>query len=422
VAKKKYSLERPFLKEWRELLRVKDLSFNDSPQKYINVLCLYPSAMMKSRDETAFTLIRMREIGARLAVIAVRFLVSRGTGKLLNYEEMNGIPVHRLYNNLKETFLFPQKRLKRILRITEDLNPDLIFCVNELNMRLALLLKKYLKIPIVLRLEDAGSIFFDESYRTYRFTSRLKMKYAMRLLGIPSEGPRFWSWLCEKADALITCHPRDKPLLDLLSKHGKPVFYVPYPCHIPSDFETPLTRYKYRGIYAGSLQPVKNTQEFERTLPAILENTYTKEFVVVGPGPHASIIKKLQEKFGKAIRYIPQMPKNELLALISSSYYAYTPVKWGVGGGWGFIGDCWGTRTPIVMTHNDGYVVDGSNALVAQSEDGLVRNINRLYEDPKLYKNLQENGYQEYERRKADAIGDELYSIFIRTLDTCAHA
>jgi len=392
------------------MLSLKNFSRNRLPRESFNVLCLYPAELSNIRDENAPVFIEVHKMKAKLAFIAVRSSW-RGKGKLQDYENMEGIRIHRLYRNLKETFLFPQRKLKKALKIAKDLNPDLIFCVNELNMRLALLLQKYLKVPIVLRVEDAGSIFSGVSE-----SQLLRVRCAMGLLGMPSGGaPTFWSWLCEKAEALITCHPRDERLLDLLSKAGKPAFYVPWPCHIPSDFEIPSTRYKYRGIYVGSLRPFKNTQEFEKTLPKILENTYTKEFIVTGgTGPHASIIEKLQKKFRRAIKYIPQIPKNKLLALISSSYYAYTPVR---TGGWGFIGDCWGLRTPIVMTHNDGYVADGSNALVAQNEDDLIRNINRLYDDRKLYEILQKNGYREYEKRAPSVVGDRLYSIFVKTLE-----
>jgi glycosyltransferase involved in cell wall biosynthesis len=168
-------------------------------------------------------------------------------------------------------------------------------------------------------------------------------------------------------------------------------------------------------VYIGSLYPFKNTQEFELAIPRILEVTPTKEFVVVGPGPHATIIKELQKKTSGLVRYIPELPREEALRLIASSYYAFTPVK---RGGWGFIGDCWSMGTPIVMTQNDCYVTNGVNSLVATSLDDLVRSINRLYEEPELYEKLKQNGYQESEDRKAATVGDALNDIFTKTMNT----
>ena len=94
---------------------------------------------------------------------------------------------------------------------------------------------------------------------------------------------------------------------------------------------------------------------------------------MVGPGPHAEIIKKLQKVTSGAVKYIPELPRIEALRLIASSYYAYTPVA---KGGWGFIGDCWSVKTPIVMTHNDDYVINGVNALVSENS----RFSNRKYQ------------------------------------------
>lgn len=371
----------------------------------LNILCIFPG-MSKLVNDNAHMIIRLHEKGAKTVIITGKSMGLKGKGNLPTYEDMDGIQIHRLYENPQEMFLFPDKRLSKILEIAKDLGPDLIFCDQELNMRLAVLIQKSLRKPIVLMVEDAGRIFAGEFYNSN------KTKIAMFLFGIPS-GPKFWSWLCEKADALITCSPRDQQNLGFLSKHNKPVFYLPWPSYIPKDFEYEPTRECGVGIYIGSLYPFKNTQEFETTLPIILEKSKAKKFVVVGSGPQASIITKLKERYGEAIRYVDHLPRTEALRLISKSYFAYSPVKIG---GWGFIGDCWSMRTPIVMTHNDNYVINNENAVVSKDENDLIANINRLYDDTKLYHNLQDNGYAEYEKRKAEVVGDELYRLLMNML------
>jgi glycosyltransferase involved in cell wall biosynthesis len=351
-------------------------------------------------------LIRLRDKDVKMAIIAGRDMGLKGQDSLPAYENMDGIHIHRLYENSKEMFLFPSRKLNRVLEIAADLKPDLVFCDQELNMRLALLVQKSLNKPIVLLVEDAGRIFSGEAYNSS------KMKALMRLFGM-SHGSKFWSWLCEKANVLITCSPKDQQNLGLLSKYNRPVFYLPWPSYVPGGFEYASKRENGRGIYIGSLYPFKNTQEFDKTLPLILEKSKTKQFVVVGTGPHAPLIKKLERQYGEAIRYVDHLSRTEALRLISSSYYAYSPVRIG---GWGFIGDCWSMRTPIAMTHNDSYVVDNVNALVARNEDDLVSNINRLYDDNELYQNLQKNGYEEYKTRKADIVGDKLYNILTKAI------
>jgi glycosyltransferase involved in cell wall biosynthesis len=359
--------------------------------------------MSKGVNDNSAMLTRLRDLGACPVVITSMPLGLKGYGRLSRYENMDGVPVHRIYESFEEMYIFPQKHLADVLNIAKSLNPDLIFCSQELNMRLALLIKKYFNKPIVLLVEDAGRIYSGES------NNRLKDRFLMSIFGLPSGRENYWRWLCEKADILISCHPRDKRILNILS-NGKPIHYLPWPSYIPSDFKPSERREKSRGVYVGSLFPFKNAREFQWSLPLILEQTKVRQFVVIGPGPQAKIITKLKEKYGDRILYYPQISRNAALKIISSSFFAYTPVK---VGGWGFIGDCWSMRTPIVMTHNDDYVLDNVNALVSHNDyHDVVENINRLYSDTELYTRLQSNGYQEYLKRTAEVVGDQLYTIF----------
>jgi hypothetical protein len=120
------------------------------------------------------------------------------------------------------------------------------------------------------------------------------------------------------------------------------------------------------------------------------------------------MVRHLHETTSGSVKYIQELPRVEALRLIASSYYAYTPVA---RGGWGFIGDCWSVRTPITMTHNDNYVTNEVNAMVAEDYDSLIQNINRLYDEPELYKRLQTKGNEESEIRSAELVGDKLYQI-----------
>jgi len=377
--------------------------------KTMNVLCIYPG-MAKQRNEVAFMLLKLKERGSGVAVISCKSLGLRGKGQQSSFEDMDGVLVYRLYRDLRETFIFPRAHLKKVLQITQHFKPDIIFCSQELNMRVAVLLQKHLNLPIVLLVEDAGRIFSGEEYG-----QRIRTNLLFRLLGIPV-GRKFWLWLCDNASALITCHPRDKLILDRLSECGKPIFYLPWPTYVPIDFKPSSSRKHSRGVYIGSLYPFKNTQEFEWTLPRILRETPTKEFVVVGPGPHAKMVKHLNRITSGSVKYIQELPRIDALRLIASSYYAYTPVA---RGGWGFIGDCWSVRTPIVMSHNDNYVMNEVNAMVAENYDSLIHNINRLYDEPELYKRLQMKGSEESETRNAGLVGDALYRLLEKTIRSC---
>ncbi len=195
----------------------------------LNILCIYPG-MSKQLNDNAHMLIRLHEKGLKLVIVTGKSMALKGKGDLPLYEDMDGVLIHRLYENPQEMFLFPERKLNQILKIADSLKPDIILCEPELNMRLALLIQKHLKKPIVLLVESAGRILQGEVHNS------IKMKTVMSFLGIP-HGSKFWSWLCEKADILITSNPKDQAILDQLSKHNKPVFYLPWPSYIPEEFE-----------------------------------------------------------------------------------------------------------------------------------------------------------------------------------------
>jgi glycosyltransferase involved in cell wall biosynthesis len=349
-------------------------------------------------------LTRLKVKGAQVVVVTSKTQGFKGGGKLRTYDQIDGMPIYRLYRTYYEMLVFPKRHIRKIIRLTESFQPDLIFCGQELTMPVAIILQKYFKVPIVLLVENAGRVYSGEVYSK-------KQNILLDMVGIPSRH-KFWYWLCRHSDTIITCHPHDQQIIKRISCSGINIRYLPWPTSIPTNFQVPASRNRTRGIYVGSLYPFKNTQEFQLAIPRILEATPAKEFVIVGPGPHAAIIKKLQKTFS-GLKYIPELPRSQALRLIASSYFAYTPV---VKGGWGFIGDCWSMRTPIVMTHNDSYVQDGNNSLLANNVDDLVRNINRLYEEPDLYEKLQANGYQSSAEREASVVGDTLYDIFSDTI------
>lgn len=374
----------------------------------MKILCIAP-VMAKSLCDDYYMYKRLHERGAEITFITGQSSGARAGGmKLPPYENNDGFPILRLYRNSTEMLIFPQRRLKQVVKVAKELSPDLILCHLADNMRLALMLRGNLNsnIPIVLHVEIAGSI------AKQKYVASWKMRPIRWLVGVPSRGPELWSWLCQRADALITSHPPDQEILSWLS-HGKPIRYLPWPASLAESYEAAKVRDKQRGIYAGLLVPIKNTQQFEWVLPAILQATPTEEFVVIGTGTHVQLIERLQQQMGEGIKYIPRLERAEVLNLISGSYFGFTPVK---DGGWGFIGDCWGTGTPLILLNNV-FCSEDLELCVARDREDLIRKINRLYEDPEFYKQVQEIGYNEFKKNSADAVGDELYTFLLKTIE-----
>jgi glycosyltransferase involved in cell wall biosynthesis len=310
-------------------------------------------------------------------------------------------------------YVFPRRHLKEVLKIARELKPDIILCYLIENMRLALLLRQYLKIPIVLHVENAGCYF------SARFADSWRMRPVRRFLKMPTRAESLWSWACKEADAIITSRPRDQDLLGFLSKHGKPVYYLAWPTFLPENFEPPQSRDKYTGIYAGLLGAKKNTQVFQWLLPKILKETPTRKFTIIGLGSreHISMVKKLQQDLGEAIEYIPRLPRIEVLKLVAGSFYGYTSITGApdTAIGVGFVGDCWGTGTPLLMSHNI-YGSKELDAAVASDDAELICKINRLYEEVDYCQELQKIGYSQFNKRMPKVIAEGLLNILSDTL------
>jgi UDP-N-acetylglucosamine:LPS N-acetylglucosamine transferase len=146
----------------------------------MNVLAIYPG--MTPRSDNSRMLIELQEKNVKMSIIASKSMLLKGKGELPAYSDMEGIQIHRLFRNNYDIFILPRRKLRQSLTIAQQLEPDLIFSSGELNIRLALLLQKSLKVPIVLLVEDAGILASGEMHSSF------KMKTVMRLLGLPA-GP-----------------------------------------------------------------------------------------------------------------------------------------------------------------------------------------------------------------------------------------
>lgn len=373
----------------------------------MRVLCIFPG-MTKTYCDNAYLLEYLANKGNQLYLVAGRSLALKGRGPLPPEEDMNGILILRLYRNLLHAFLFPYGQLAALLRITRQLRPDLIFCSQEMNMRIAILIHRFYRVPIVLQVEDAGRIASGELY------SSLKSRVAFAAAGLPS-GRNYWRWLVKRAQCVITLHPRDQGKLSELGSRDTPCYFVPWCSQIPSDYHA-RPKVAGRAIYCGSLHDFKNTQEFEVTIPMLLDQARTEEFVIVGGGAsrHVELVRRLEKKYRERIRFVPGgLPRSKVLELISSSDYGYTPVR---RGGWGFILDCWAVGTPLVMTHNDGYVTPMSNALVSNSISDLPSTVELLYTDNMLCQKLRQKGFESYREHSPEEVGSRVLSIFEETL------
>lgn len=366
----------------------------------MRVLCIYPGMDIKVNDN-AHALLYLKNAGVDVAVICSRMCSLKSAEKRSKFEEMQGIPIHRIYEDFPEQSSFPVKRYDQVCRVARRFQPDVIFCSVQSNMFIANKLKADLGVPVVLLVEYAHDP-----------TKLLRRRWYLGLKPLARPVVNvYWRWLSKNAQAIITSFIGDKPYLQHLSRYGAPVYYVPWCNHIPEGISAgDDEKNRERGIYIGSLSRRKNTQEFAETIPRILERTPVREFVVVGPGSGVEVVQRLKDRYGERIKYTPSVPRIEALELIGNSFFSYTPVR---DGGWGFIGDSWGVGTPLIVTHNEYGFRDRVDSLVVDRIGNIDLFVNELYRDPQLYGRIREGGRQRALRdHSAKEVGDKCLRIF----------
>jgi glycosyltransferase involved in cell wall biosynthesis len=372
----------------------------------MRVLAIYPG-MDKRFNDNAYALIQLSQMGVELAVVTSRHSALKTAQLSTEYEDMEGVSIYRIYRNFEEQTAWPIKKYNLVKEITTRFKPDLIFCSQQLNMPIAKKLKEDFGLPIVLLVEFA-------------WDPLLLLGRRRRYLGIRSFAPMIakldWRWLCNSSDAIITCNPLDRHHLTELASWGTPVSFVGWCNQVPEGVQGyAYIREPFRGIYAGSLQKrsYKNSEELLDMLPLILERTPTTEFVIVGNGEISEELEKLERQWHGKLRYHKELSRKEIWELLASSYYAFTPV---ISGGWGFIGDAWSSRTPLIVTHNGYEFTDGKDAILGDPKQ-LDLLITELCHNHQLYRLLQDGGESRYNQfHTAKRVAQDYYKVFSNCL------
>ena len=372
----------------------------------MNILLITPGINKKFNDNY-YAYKHIANTNNNILAISNRENINKG-GKLEEspeFETDGTLVIHRIFKSIREqqSFIKRLSHKKKIETLVSDFSPDIIFCEEISNLKFAIELKRKFKSPIVLRTEFA----FNKNY-PYRSMGRLLKLFKNSITGdrLPIFiGSLIWSWAYANSDAVISCY-HDDALIQPMIKNT-PFYYVPWPCYHPKISDS-SDKLKYRAIFIGAFDPHKNLQEFLITIPKLLNESPLEEFIIVGSGEHINIIEKLKERFPESIKYYKSLSRERCLDLIQSSYFSYSPA---IRGGWGFIGDSWAMKAPIVITHNHYGFNDNIDSIVA-SQENIVERVNRLYENETEYERIVEGGYTRYtEKHTAEAVGDSFLKI-----------
>jgi glycosyltransferase involved in cell wall biosynthesis len=215
------------------------------------------------------------------------------------------------------------------------------------------------------------------------------------------------------SDAVISCYHGDEGKIKELSAQGISAAYIPWPSGGQKISED-IPQVRGRAVFIGAFDPHKNLEECLLTIPRLLSQAPLNEFYFIGDGHSAPVVDELLRKYPHAIRHVKSMSREDCLRLISSSFFCYSPA---VDGGWGFIGDAWSMKRPLVTTHNHYGFRNGIDSIVTDDQNigGAVR---RLYDDKELYHRIAEGGFLRFKNSHSpENVGIKYLEVCLRALN-----
>ena len=372
----------------------------------MNILLITPGISKKYNDNY-FAYNFMAQSGNKILAISQRENINKGKGTEINqkFESDGNILIHRVFETLKQqnSLIFQILKFYKIKNIIKDFKPDIIFCEELSNLNLAIKIKKKFNIPLVLRVEFT----YNKDY-PYRTLGRFLNFFKFRLTGDHFPiiiGKLIWKWATKNSDSIISCYFEDSTR-ELKNYNLKKTYYVAWPTFLP-DFESEIKNYN-RIIFAGSFEKHKNLKELKITIPLLIENTHINEVYIVGTGEDEKIIEDLKKKYPNNIFHIKSLGRNECLKLISSSCFSYSPAT---SGGWGFIGDSFAAKTPVIFSHNHYGFNDNIDSIFAKPDE-IDKRVNEIYNDKDLYEKISLGGHERFiKNHTAEGVGRRFIEI-----------
>jgi glycosyltransferase involved in cell wall biosynthesis len=318
-------------------------------------------------------------------------------------EIVEGAEFFRPYANSKDFTWSPQLCWPEVREKIAGFEPDVIVGFGDLFYRLPLRISRHFNVSLVMFFEY---LRLDKFSLPFRGGGKIR-KLFPRLYCFCSS--IFRRYLVKQCSAVMFSYYGDRALMSKIERYCPIVLYVPW-CTETDDRADNVARDRKTGIYIGSLAAFKNAAELVEAIPVILDQSDTERFIVVGPGEYATHIKQLAGQYGHRLLYIESVPRSEAMRLLRSSGYGYTPVT---DCGLGFIGDCWGTGTPLITTHElAGFIGNGIDTLVADGIQDLPGKINSILNSDEMFERLQTGGRERYKASyTAQAVGDEYLKV-----------
>jgi glycosyltransferase involved in cell wall biosynthesis len=368
----------------------------------MKILAIFPGLNPKY-DDLAHAIQELVTLGHQVMVLAARTseLKSKEVGELL--EEVEGVSYYRPFFTAREMVENGLNLSAEIVATVKAFAPEAIFASSFRGLKVARgLALSGVKAPTLMRVEHLDPIQAIYGRRYY-----LGIPWLGRMLGRAK-----WRAHARHMQGVVTTNAADLYQAQAYSYLGDRVFFAPHCNQLPRLRDEGVSRDRGLMIYVGSLIRDKLCERWSVSVEQIFDKTPVERFQIIGDGPFRHVVESLKARFGNRIEHVVSLPRSEALERLLTACFAYTEAIYG----WGFIGDCWATGTPLLAPNSTYGLVRNYDALMPMSVEQMLKDINRLYVDDKLYQALSANGLRRYQSNHTSSIVAAHYDSALRSI------
>ncbi len=271
---------------------------------------------------------------------------------------------------------------------------DAILCVQGFNFPMVHFLRKFTqsRAPVAVLFEQAmRAATLDES--------AIQLRLAQKARRLPS-GPGFFRWVAGRSDAIITCDPGDCDHMEELSTWNRRAYYVPW-CTDPGIRAGGGAKEEGTGVFAGALAKNKNSEELMAALNAILHETPTRKIHFITSRHSLPTLERWGRAIGPALEVHVDLDLKAAAEVIERAEFGITAAS---PGGWGFIGNCWAMRTPVILLRPNTFARTPGAAVCSWEYAHPSSAVNALLGDKELRNKTADTGLALFEQNHSGTV------------------
>jgi glycosyltransferase involved in cell wall biosynthesis len=367
----------------------------------LNILVTIPALDLAVND-IGQALKWIADQGHEVVCLAARSNPSKSIRTSTKETVLGRLRILRPWPSYEFAILLPEVAALLAMKALRDIRFDAVLCIQDFNLPLtrSLLAATGIDRPVAVLYEQAWRA---ATTNTMRAISRL----GYRVRGRPT-GTEFYRWVGHHADAIITCDPSDVEHLDKLRNLHPNTQYVPW-CTDPGNLGPPGIPEKGSAIFAGALAANKNPRALLVAVRKLLDRGLIRKFRLITSNQFRPGIGEWRDELGPSLEIYLGLSLAEVARLLTVSEFAMSAAA---PGGWGFIGHCWATRTPIVLLRRNEFVKDLDSVLPVWSYGSLEEAVGTLVDDGELRGRMCLAGLTAFkENHSAQAVGRRLLDV-----------